>query len=133
LRWYRRGADQDDVDSQVARALAYADGLGVPQDFIEAHKWYNVAASRVKYADIRSDLIKRRDDMATKMTASQIADAQKLAREWKASPRASPAKPRSVGHQDGDDGLRKKWQPMTTCSALRGFGKDSTITVKRIA
>jgi TPR repeat protein len=85
LIWYRRGADQGDIDSQAALALAYRDGLGVPQDFVEAHKWYNLAASHVKYADIRSDLIKRRDDLATKMTAAQIADAQKLAREWKAS------------------------------------------------
>jgi TPR repeat protein len=85
LIWYRRGADQGDIDSQVALGLAYAEGLGLPQDFVEAHKWYNLAASHVKYADMRSDLIKRRDDLAAKMTAAQIADAQKLARDWKAA------------------------------------------------
>jgi hypothetical protein len=56
LIWYRRGADQGDVDSQVSLGLAYADGLGVPQDFVEAHKWYNLAASHVKYGDMRADL-----------------------------------------------------------------------------
>jgi uncharacterized protein len=85
LIWYRRAADQDDVDSQVALGLAYADGIGVPQDYVEAHKWYNLAASRVKYADMRTDLVKRRDDLALKMTSAQIAEAQKLAREWKST------------------------------------------------
>lgn len=85
LIWYRKGADQGDIDSQVALGLAYAEGLGLPQDFVEAHKWYNLAASHAKYADMRSDLIKRRDDLAAKMTIAQIADAQKLAREWKAT------------------------------------------------
>lgn len=85
LIWYRRGADQGDIDSQVALGLAYAEGLGLPQDFVEAHKWYNLAASRVKYADMRADFQKRRDDLAAKMTAAQIAEAQKLARHWKAT------------------------------------------------
>ena len=85
LIWYRRGADQGDTDLQVVLGLAYAEGLGLPQDFVEAHKWYNLAASRVKYADMRADLMKRRDDLAAKMTAAQIAEAQKLAREWKAT------------------------------------------------
>jgi TPR repeat protein len=85
LIWYRRAADQGDVDAEVAMGLAYADGIGVPQDFVEAHKWYNIAAPRSKYGDIRRDIMKRRDDLALKMTPVQIAEAQKLAREWKPS------------------------------------------------
>jgi hypothetical protein len=38
---------------------------------------YNLAGSRVKYADMRTDLIKHRDDLTTKITATQIAEAQK--------------------------------------------------------
>jgi uncharacterized protein len=83
LIWYRRAAEQGDIDSQIALALAYADGIGVPQDYIEAHKWYNLAASRVQYADMRNDFIERRDALARMMTPAQIAKAQKLAREWK--------------------------------------------------
>jgi uncharacterized protein len=83
LIWYRRAADQGDVDSEVALGIAYADGIGVPQDYVEAHKWFNVAAPRTKYGDIRADIMKRRDELALKMTPSQIAEAQKLARDWK--------------------------------------------------
>jgi hypothetical protein len=51
---------------------------------VEAHKWANLAASRAtgddreKYAEFRDDLVKL-------MTPAQIAEAQKLAREWQAA------------------------------------------------
>jgi len=32
---------------------------------------------------MRADFMKRRDELASKMTSAQIAEAQKLAREWK--------------------------------------------------
>jgi uncharacterized protein len=86
LAWYRRAAAQGDVDSQVALALAYESGTGVPQDYVEAHKWLNLAASATKYEDLREDFRKRRDDLAHKMSASQVAEAQRLAREWKPKP-----------------------------------------------
>ena len=87
LIWYRRAAEQGDVDSQSSLGIAYEQGNGVPQDFVEAHKWYNLAAAGVPkeklYADVRADLMERRDAVALKMTPAQIAEAQKLAREWK--------------------------------------------------
>ncbi|WP_027569509.1 tetratricopeptide repeat protein [Bradyrhizobium sp. URHA0013] len=83
ITWFQRGADQGDFDSLVTLATAYAEGIGVAQDYVEAHKLLNVAAPRVKYADMRNDIIKRRDELATRMTATQIAEAQKLARDWK--------------------------------------------------
>jgi uncharacterized protein len=83
LIWYRRAADQGDVDAMVAMGMAYADGIGVPQDYVEAHKWYNVATPRTKYGGIRNDIMKRRDDLSPKMTTAQIGEAQKLARDWK--------------------------------------------------
>lgn len=33
LIWYRRAAEQGDVDLQVALGIAYEDGIGVPQDY----------------------------------------------------------------------------------------------------
>jgi len=86
LIWYRRAAEQGAFDSQVALGIAYEGGIGVPQDYVEAHKWYNLAAPRSEYADLRTDTIKRRDALALKMTPAQIAEAQELAREWKPKP-----------------------------------------------
>ena len=52
-------------------------GQGVPQDYVESHKWHNLAASRAS--------AENRDAMATLMTPAQLADAQTLAREWLAA------------------------------------------------
>ena len=55
---------------------------GVPQDYVKAHKWLNLAASRATAAET-NDLRSIRDALAKKMTSLQVAEAQQLAREWK--------------------------------------------------
>jgi uncharacterized protein len=63
----------------------YDEGRGVPQDYVQAHKWYNLAASRFPTSakEFRDRAVGNRDAIAAKMTPAQIAEAQKLAREWK--------------------------------------------------
>ena len=61
----------------------YNSGLGVPQDLVQAHKWFSLAASRATRADVREQGTNNRDIVATSMTPQQIAEAQRLAREWK--------------------------------------------------
>jgi TPR repeat protein len=56
----------------------YEWGYGVPQDYAQAHMWFNLAG-----ASGDADAIKKRDTIARKMTPDQIAEAQRLAREWK--------------------------------------------------
>jgi TPR repeat protein len=56
----------------------YRTGQGVPQDYVQAHMWANLAAAQnYKNALVTRNLI------AKKMSQSQIAEAQRLAREWK--------------------------------------------------
>lgn len=78
-RWYLLAADQGLAKAQKNLALFYATGRGVTQDFIQAHKWMNLAAAKSG----TSNNIEVRDQIATEMTLVQIAEAQKLAREWK--------------------------------------------------
>ena len=61
----------------------YGKGLGVPQDYVQAHMWNNLAASRFSPGERRDKAVKNRDIYAKKMTPAQITEAQKLAREWK--------------------------------------------------
>jgi TPR repeat protein len=63
----------------------YDKGQGVPQDYVQAHMWYNLAASRfsASEAEGRNSAVEFRDLTAALMTPAQIAEAQKLAREWK--------------------------------------------------
>ena len=46
--------------------------------------WFNLAAASFPASDIlsRSAAIKNRDTVASRMTSDQIAQAQRLARDW---------------------------------------------------
>jgi uncharacterized protein len=61
----------------------YAKGQGVPQDDVLAHMWFNLAASRFEDATRRQKAVDTRDEMTAKMTPAQIAEAQRMARQWK--------------------------------------------------
>jgi uncharacterized protein len=60
----------------------YSRGEGVPQDFVQAHMWFNLAAAQGPPV-LSTMAQKHRDEIAEKMTPAQIAEAQRLAREWK--------------------------------------------------
>jgi FOG: TPR repeat, SEL1 subfamily len=77
-KWYRLAADQGDADAQYNLGIMYAKGQGVPQDYVSAHMWFNLSA-----AQGNQNAVKGRDITARRMTPAQIAEAQKLAREWK--------------------------------------------------
>jgi TPR repeat protein len=79
VKWYQLSADQGYYPAQLGLARMYENGRGVPQDMVRAHMWANLCAAhggRIPCADIRSDYERQ-------MTPAQVAEAQKLAREWK--------------------------------------------------
>ncbi len=78
LRIFRQLADQGNAAAQFNLGVMYDEGQGVPQDYTQAHMWYNLSAAKDnKIAR------KNRHILAKQMTPAQIAEAQKLAREWK--------------------------------------------------
>jgi uncharacterized protein len=85
ISWYRKAADQGHPTAQNNLGAMYNDGTGVPQDYVQAHMWFNLAASHLK-APESDKAVKNRDRVAARMTTAQIAEAQKLAREWKPKP-----------------------------------------------
>ncbi len=60
----------------------YGTGLGVPQDYVQAHKWYNIAATSLPPGKNHDTATKNRDIVAKKMTPADVSKAQKLARAW---------------------------------------------------
>jgi TPR repeat protein len=58
--------------------LFYSSGHGVSKDSVQAHKWLNLAAAGGVAAAANM-----RDENARFMSPAQIAEAQKLAREWR--------------------------------------------------
>jgi uncharacterized protein len=85
VRWYRLAADQGNASAQFLLGHMYLKGMGVPQDYVIAEMWFNLAA-----VGGDEEAIKYRDMIAPRLTPAQIAEAQKLAREWK--PTTQPAR-----------------------------------------
>ncbi len=82
-KWYRKAAKQGEAIAQTKLGFMYGKGRGVPQDYVQAHMWYNLAALRFPPGTDRAIPVKNRDIVAKHMTPAQIAEAQRLAREWK--------------------------------------------------
>jgi uncharacterized protein len=59
------------------KGLSYATGVGADLDYVEAHKWFNIAALK---GDIEARV--RRQELTAIMTQAQVAAAQRAAREW---------------------------------------------------
>ena len=58
--------------------VAFSTGSsGAPCDLIEAHKWFNLAAARG-----HEEAAYCRADISEEMTAREIAEAQRRARQW---------------------------------------------------
>jgi TPR repeat protein len=74
--WYRKAAEQGLSTAQNNLGSLSEQGRGVPQNFVEAYMWYSLAA-----ASGHEEAAKNRDNVAKKMTAGQIADAQRRAAE----------------------------------------------------
>ncbi len=81
--WWRKAAEHGYANAQFFLGLMYREGQVVPQDYAQAHRWYNLAASRFPPGEERDKAVKNRDHVAKRMTPAQIAEAQKLAREWR--------------------------------------------------
>ena len=86
MSWYRKAAEQGYVDAQISLGIFYSMGEGVSRDYVIAHMWFSLAAGGDKKgAEARNKMTpaQARDIVAKHMTPTQIAEAQKLAREWK--------------------------------------------------
>ncbi|PWU04580.1 MAG: hypothetical protein C5B51_16465 [Terriglobia bacterium] len=81
-RWYRKAADQGETDAQYFLGEMYEEGRAVAQNYVQAHMWYNLAASRAIGDNHKRD-VRSRESVADKMTPAQIAEAQRLATDWR--------------------------------------------------
>ena len=76
MRLMRPLADQGNITAQTVVGLMYYFNYG--GDYVSAHMWFNLAAAQ---GNSFAEMFLK--DTADKMTPAQIAEAQKLAREWK--------------------------------------------------
>ncbi len=79
MKWYRLAAEQGDADAQYNLGGMYAKGQGVAQNYIQAYMWETLAA-----AQGNENASKGLEIWEKKMTLDQLAEAQRLAGEWRA-------------------------------------------------
>ena len=77
-KWNLYAAERGDDRYQYRIGLMYEEGRGVPRDYVRAYMWYSLAVTNGWEGSGH-----RRDQIAEKMTPDQIAEAQRLAKEWK--------------------------------------------------
>jgi hypothetical protein len=78
LKWYTKAAEQGNAGAQFGLGMMYWYGQGVTEDYIEAYKWINIAAAQGD-----ENAVKGRDILRQKMSAAQVAEAQRLSKEFK--------------------------------------------------
>ncbi len=95
LQAYRRGdyataleewlslAEQGNATAQYRLGFMYADGEGVAQDYVLSHMWFNLAAAHLPADVVQESAATQRSIIEPSMTPAQVAEAQRLAREWK--------------------------------------------------
>ena len=84
-KWFRLAAEQDNARGQLRLSDMYESGLGMKKDLVQAYMWLSLAARKRYYArspDEASAETKRLR-MCFQMTPAQLAEAKKLAREWR--------------------------------------------------
>ena len=77
VKWYRMAAEQGHANAQLNLGVKNAIGQGVPEDNVFAYMWFNLAAAQGD-----EDAKKGKGMISENMTKEQIAEAQKLSREW---------------------------------------------------
>ena len=85
VKWWQLAAEQGFAEALNNLGMMYGNGDGVRQDYVEAHKWFDLAASQHPPGRKLKNSVRDRDFLVKKMTSSQIAKAERLAREWMAA------------------------------------------------
>jgi TPR repeat protein len=94
VKWYRKAAEQNFAMAQTKLGICYVLGRGVAKDYVESYKWWLLAAAQGD-----EDAKKELTPLENKMTSAQIAEGQKLARNFK------PRKVLSAGGDSSSTGI----------------------------
>lgn len=79
--WFRRGAEHGVRDSQYNLAILLGRGLGAPADLGQSYRWFAIAAAQGD-----EDAGRKRDEVASRLSASDLAAAKAAAENWKPKP-----------------------------------------------
>jgi localization factor PodJL len=81
LRWFSEAAEYGWRDSQFNTGIMLANGLGVRPDLPKAYIWFSLAAAQ---GDVSA--LKKRDEIAGRLTADQLSSAKASVEQWQPRP-----------------------------------------------
>jgi TPR repeat protein len=88
--WYGKAAELGDVDAQGTLGVLYSIGQGVPQSYVEAYYWLDLAAA-VK-GPRQQQYAANRQMVGTHLTVDEVAGIEQRVAKWLAAhPRAKVA------------------------------------------
>ena len=85
-RWYRKAAERGHAAAQYNLGVMFEYGNGIARDLVQAHLWLNLSVARLDpslESQMRTVAIESLDRVAATMTPVQLAEAARLARDWK--------------------------------------------------
>ncbi len=75
--WWGRAAEAGDEQAMFSLGFIFAEGDRAPRDPVQAHMWYDLAAAHGS-----AEAAYKRDQLAGRMSADQLAEARRLAQAW---------------------------------------------------
>lgn len=88
-KWLKLAAEQGYALAQYELGLIYRTGYGLASDQVQSYMWLNLAAA----AGVKQAVVAR-DEVMKSLNTKQLAQAQKISRDWLASrPKPKPHKP----------------------------------------
>ena len=134
LKWFQQAANKGSRGAMYYLGNMYNNGGAVRQNIVEAEKWYILSASQsgalpkgeMDALRMASD---NRDALARKLTASQIATAQQMARDWSKQHGAPDPDPRrtAVAASEPQQNCSTSSQ-FKTCTVVELWGTRTTVT-----
>jgi len=109
FRWYSEAAEAGLKDSQFNVGVLLARGIGTKQDLVKAYMWLALAAAQED-----ADAARKRDELAGRLSATELKTAQAAIEQWRprpADPVANEAHPPASGRT-------------AALGATRGMGVD---------
>ncbi len=83
VKWLQHAAAHGSARGQSRLGTCYERGTGLPKDFVQAYKWYTLAAAQDN--DLGPDLRVNLAKLESALTPEEVAQAQKLARDFSPS------------------------------------------------
>jgi hypothetical protein len=102
-KWFRSAGEQGLASAQFNLGLCFANGKGVDADCEQAWKWLSLASGQGN-----EDAKKNLAILETRMTREQIAEAQRLAREFKPHGTPEATASRSAADKEEAPGVREE-------------------------